>query len=87
MELTGTFHALVDESVEQRTTVVTEGWAGVGVDLELVLCSWVLKRKSEEKKTTISKDRRTDGFTARQHFFSFSFFFFHAFYFKNGNQK
>lgn len=43
MELTGTFHALVDESVEQRTTVVTEGGAGVGVDPEVVSTFQVLE--------------------------------------------
>lgn len=41
---TFTSHALVYEAVEQRTTVVAEGRAGVGVNLKLVLRSWVLKR-------------------------------------------
>lgn len=36
-EHTFTSHALVYEAVQQRATVVAEGRAGVGVDLELVL--------------------------------------------------
>lgn len=49
LPLTVTLHALVDEAVQQGATVVAEGGAPVGVDLELVLCSGVLvdQRKHE----------------------------------------
>lgn len=40
--LTVTFHPLVDEAVQQRTTVVAEGRAAVRVNLELVFASGVL---------------------------------------------
>lgn len=45
VKLTGTFHALVYEAVQQRATVVTEGGTGVGVDLKGVLTLQVLKVK------------------------------------------
>ena len=51
---TFTSHALVYEAVEQRTTVVAEGRAGVGVNLKLVLCSWVLKGTKEDDKFIIT---------------------------------
>lgn len=43
--LTFTFHALVDEPVEQRAAMVAERRAAVGVDLELVLAPGVLQRQ------------------------------------------
>lgn len=46
--LTVTLHALVDEAIKERATVVTEGGAPISVDLELVLRSGILKR-SEDK--------------------------------------
>lgn len=42
--LTVTFHALVDEAVQQGSTVVAEGGAAVRVDLKLVLAPGVLRR-------------------------------------------
>lgn len=48
--LTVTFHPLVDEPVQQRTTVVTEGGAAVCVDLELVLASGVLGKTNDMGK-------------------------------------
>lgn len=47
-ELTGTFHALVYEAVQQRAAVVTERWTGVRLHLERVLTLQVLK--SNKKK-------------------------------------
>jgi len=44
----------VDESVQQRAAVVTEGGAGVRVDLELVLTARVLQRDTKEKKRAVS---------------------------------
>ncbi len=49
---TVTSHALVEESIQQRAAVVTEGGAGVRVDLELVLTARVLQR--DTKKRTVS---------------------------------
>lgn len=43
--LTVTFHALVDEPVEQGAAVVTEGGAGVGVDFKFVLAPGILGGK------------------------------------------
>ncbi len=40
--LTVAFHPLVDEAVQQRSTVVAEGGTAVAVDLELVLASGIL---------------------------------------------
>lgn len=48
--LTVTLHALVDEAIEQRATVVTEGGAPIGVDLKLVFCSGILKESKEKKR-------------------------------------
>lgn len=48
-KLTVALHALVDEAVQQRAAVVTEGGAPVAVDLKLVLCSGILQ-ESEKKK-------------------------------------
>ena len=48
--LTVTFHALVDEAVEQGATVVTEGGAPIGVDLELVLRSGILEEYKDKKE-------------------------------------
>lgn len=42
-ELTGTFHALMYEAVQQRAAVVAEGGTGVGLDLKCVLTLQVLK--------------------------------------------
>lgn len=46
---TVTSHALVYEPVEQGATVVTESWAGVGVDLKLVLWSRVLEKQGKDE--------------------------------------
>lgn len=43
--LTVTFHALVDEAIEQRAAVVTEGWTSISVDLKLVFCSGILQKR------------------------------------------
>lgn len=40
----------MDEAVQQRTTVVTEGGAAVCVNLELVLASGVLGNKEKNGK-------------------------------------
>lgn len=45
MKLTGAFHALVYEAVEQRAAVVAEGGTGIRVDLERVSTLQVLERK------------------------------------------
>lgn len=47
---TFTSHALVYEAVEQRATVVTEGRAGVGVDLKPMFCPWILDRRKVPMK-------------------------------------
>lgn len=39
------FHALVYQPVEERATVVTEGWAGVRVDLKLVFAARILRNE------------------------------------------
>lgn len=39
------FHALVYQPVEERATVVTEGRAGVGVDLKLVFAARILRNQ------------------------------------------
>lgn len=43
VKLTGTFHALVYEAIQQRATVVTEGGTGVSLDLKCVSTLQVLK--------------------------------------------
>lgn len=43
--LTVTFHPLVNEPVEQRPAVVTEGGAGVRVDFKLVFAPGILGGK------------------------------------------
>lgn len=48
--LTVTFHPLVDESIQQRSTVVTEGGAGVRVDLKLVFAPGVLRPRETDKR-------------------------------------
>lgn len=48
--LTITLHALVDEAIQQRATVVTKGGAPIGVDLEFMLCSGVLQEPKEKKR-------------------------------------
>lgn len=48
--LTVAFHPLVEETVQQRSTVVTEGRAGVGVDLKLVLAPGVLRPREPERR-------------------------------------
>lgn len=45
--LTGTFHALVHQPVEERATVVAEGGAAVAVQTELVLVARVLGGREE----------------------------------------
>lgn len=45
--LTVTFHPLVQEPVEQRPAMVTEGGAAIGVDLELVLAPGILQGKTD----------------------------------------
>lgn len=54
--LTVTFHPLVQEPVEQRPTMVTEGGAPIGVDLELVLASGILEGKTNTDSQVI-KDK------------------------------
>ena len=49
--LTVTFHALVNEAIQQRATMVAEGGAPIGVDLEFMLRSGIL----EEKKKSLKK--------------------------------
>lgn len=48
--LTVTFHALVDESVQQRPAVVAERGAGVSVDLKLMLAPGVLRPREADKR-------------------------------------
>lgn len=48
-ELTVALHALVDEAIQQRAAVVTEGGAPVAVDLKLVLCSGILQKLKKKK--------------------------------------
>lgn len=50
--LTVTLHPLVDESIQQRATVVTEGGTTVRVDLELVLASRILGDKERQGELT-----------------------------------
>lgn len=45
--LTLTLHPLVDETIQERATVVAEGGAAIGVDLKLVLGSGVLQRQRD----------------------------------------
>lgn len=45
--LTVTLHPLVDETIQERATVVAEGGAAIGVDLKLVLGSGVLQRQRD----------------------------------------
>lgn len=45
--LTVALHALVDEAIQQRATVVTESGAPIGVDLKLVLRSGILEESKE----------------------------------------
>lgn len=55
VKLTGAFHALVYEAIEQRAAVVTESGTGVGLDLECVSTLQVLEGKrnwGEESQTT-----------------------------------
>lgn len=54
---TVTSHALVQEAVEQRATVVAEGRTGVGVDLELVLRPRVLGER-RERLVTLKRYRK-----------------------------
>lgn len=44
--LTVTFHPLVDETIQQRATVVTEGGTAVCVDLKLVFAPGVLTKQT-----------------------------------------
>lgn len=54
---TVTSHALVYEAVEKGATVVAEGRAGVGVDLELVLRPRVLGEKGGGgRSVTLKRD-------------------------------
>ena len=52
--LTVTFHPLVNKSIKQRPTMVTECWASIGVDFELVLASGILKSGKIDKSGTIA---------------------------------
>ena len=47
---TVTSHALVQQPVEQGATVVTEGGAGIGVDLKLVLGPRVLREPRRDRQ-------------------------------------
>lgn len=59
--LTVTLHPLVDETIQQRSTVVTEGRAGVGVDLKLVLAPGVLRpRQTDRQKRPLLVRRAED---------------------------
>lgn len=51
--LTVTFHPLMDKSIQQGPTVITEGGASISVDFKLVLASWVLGGAGKEKKHII----------------------------------
>lgn len=44
------------EAIEERTTVVTEGRAGVGVDLKLMFSPRVLEREREKEILHIKKE-------------------------------
>lgn len=59
VKLTGAFHALVYETIEQRAAVVTERGTGVGVDLECVSTLEVL----EGKRSGGEESQRTEMFT------------------------
>lgn len=48
--LTVTLHPLVDESIQQRSTVVTKGGAGIGVDLKLVFAPGVLRPRETDNR-------------------------------------
>lgn len=50
MKLTVALHALVDEAIQQRAAVVTEGGAPIGVDLKLVLRSGILEESKRKKE-------------------------------------
>lgn len=52
--LTGTFHALMYEAVEQRPTVITEGGTGVCLYFKLVLALEILERWTEKNIVLIS---------------------------------
>lgn len=64
-ELTVTLHALVDESVQQRAAVVTEGRTPVGVDLEFMLCSGILKEPAGGKNK--QSQNNTDSRLSHEH--------------------
>lgn len=56
MKLTVALHALVDEAIQERAAVVTEGGAPKGVDLKLVLRSGVLgneKRRGSDSYSPV----------------------------------
>lgn len=44
-KLTGAFHALMEDAVQEGAAVITEGWRGIGVQLEVVTSSAVLKQQ------------------------------------------
>lgn len=46
--LTGTFHALMYEAVQQRPTVITEGWTGVCMYFKLVFALEILERGTDK---------------------------------------
>lgn len=46
--LTGTFHALMYEAVEQRPTVITEGGTGICMYFKLVFALEILERRTEK---------------------------------------
>ncbi|KAK2097717.1 hypothetical protein P7K49_023168 [Saguinus oedipus] len=52
--LTVTFHPLVDESIQQRPTMVTKRGAGVRVDLKLVFAPGVLEPKETTEGAGVS---------------------------------
>lgn len=44
-KLTGAFHALMDDPVQEGAAVITESRRGIGVQLEVVTSSAVLQKK------------------------------------------
>lgn len=56
----------MDEAIQQRATVVTEGGAPIGVDLKLVLRSGVLEKQKEKKRTHKEAENNEMNETANQ---------------------
>lgn len=44
----------MDEAIQQRAAVVTEGGAPVAVDLKLVLCSGILQKLKKKKRKILT---------------------------------